>query len=138
MKDIDRYKDKERRKKYRNEYRRKRWKDNPEKIKEYTERKKENDRQWNKNHREYRNYMDMIRRMKLKEIEGNFTLEEWQNKKNEFDFICPLCNRKEPEIKLSIDHIVPISRNGTNWIANIQPLCKNCNSSKGKRLITIH
>lgn len=33
----------------------------------------------------------------------------------------------------SIDHIVPLSRGGSNWPENIQLLCVNCNSSKGNR-----
>ena len=56
--------------------------------------------------------------------------------KKKYNYTCAICGRKEPEIKLTIDHIVPISERGTNWISNIQPLCQNCNCKKGKRLIT--
>jgi 5-methylcytosine-specific restriction endonuclease McrA len=31
------------------------------------------------------------------------------------------------------DHIMPLARNGTNWITNIQLLCRPCNQSKSDR-----
>jgi len=34
---------------------------------------------------------------------------------------------------LTIDHIVPRSRGGTNEFANLQTLCRECNSRKGAR-----
>lgn len=79
----------------------------------------------------------MIRRMRLKEIEGSFTLEQWQEMKQKYNYTCPCCGRKEPEIKLSIDHIIPITKNGTNWINNIQPLCRSCNSKKGNKVVSL-
>lgn len=68
--------------------------------------------------------------------EGNFTWKEWENLKRKHNYTCVICGKREPKIKLTIDHIIPISRGGTNWISNIQPLYKSCNSKKWKRLIT--
>lgn len=65
---------------------------------------------------------------------GNYNWEEWEELKKKYNYSCVVCGRKEPEIKLTTDHIVPISKGGTNWISNIQPLCQGCNSRKGNRL----
>ncbi|KKN88438.1 hypothetical protein LCGC14_0250010 [marine sediment metagenome] len=35
--------------------------------------------------------------------------------------------------KLQIDHIVPISKNGTNHADNLQTPCQTCNSNKGAK-----
>ncbi len=70
------------------------------------------------------------RRARMNESGGNFTLTEWNKMKTAFAFTCPRCFRSEPEIKLTIDHIMPISFGGKNTRQNIQPLCKACNSSK--------
>ena len=65
---------------------------------------------------------------------GSFTLEEWKNKKKEFDYTCQICGRKEPKIKLVPDHIIPIIKGGNNYIKNIQPLCFNCNCKKNDKI----
>ena len=43
---------------------------------------------------------------------------------------CVKCNSID---KLSVDHIVPISKGGSDEISNLQILCIRCNSSKGDR-----
>lgn len=35
-----------------------------------------------------------------------------------------------------LDHVIPLSRGGSNWPANIRPSCEHCNLSKGAKLIT--
>ena len=41
--------------------------------------------------------------------------------------LCVRCGATE---RLEVDHIVPVSRGGTNEIDNLQMLCKSCNASK--------
>ena len=45
-------------------------------------------------------------------------------------FTCRRCGSRR---HLSIDHIIPRSKGGTNELANYQTLCKRCNSAKGGR-----
>ena len=33
----------------------------------------------------------------------------------------------------AIDHVVPLSKGGTNWPANLRPICNHCNSVKSDR-----
>jgi len=76
------------------------------------------------------------RRVKLKGASGSHTVEQWQHLKAAFNFTCPACQRKEPDIRLTRDHKIPLHLGGTDEISNIQPLCISCNSKKRLRLIT--
>lgn len=44
--------------------------------------------------------------------------------------ICAACGATE---RLSVDHIRPVSKGGQDHYANLQILCRPCNSSKGAR-----
>ena len=63
---------------------------------------------------------------------GSHTLTEWQELKKEYDYKCAVCGQEKP---LTKDHIVPLSEGGTDYIDNIQPLCRSCNSKKWKKII---
>lgn len=72
----------------------------------------------------------LLRRYRERGSKGSHTLKEWEKLKEQFNFRCVICKKQEPEIKLTRDHIIPITHQGTNYINNIQPLCRPCNSRK--------
>jgi len=51
---------------------------------------------------------------------------------------CQFCGRSEPELGfrecLTRDHLVPLSRGGTNEWTNVVTACSTCNTRKGNRL----
>lgn len=71
---------------------------------------------------------------RLKGAQGTFTVEQWQGVKHKHDYKCVYCHKSESEVKLTKDHIVPLTRGGSNYINNIQPACQSCNSRKNNHL----
>ena len=62
-------------------------------------------------------------------------MQEWEDLKRFYNFMCLCCKQQEPFVKLSRDHILPISRGGNDDISNIQPLCRKCNSIKAVKTV---
>lgn len=115
---------KARREKY-NAYNRKYYNANLEKVKTskhktYLKRKGQALQEW-------RNY-----RARKQNAEGKFTKAEWEQTKDKYGNRCLCCGSTE---SLTADHIVPLKLGGTNYISNIQPLCKSCNSRKGAKVM---
>lgn len=61
---------------------------------------------------------------------GSHSKQQWDFLKAAYNYQCKICERKEPEINLTKDHIISLKNGGTNDIGNIQPLCRSCNSKK--------
>lgn len=70
------------------------------------------------------------RRRVLIRVAGEYNIEDWRNIKRAFSFKCAICKKKK---KLTVDHIIPVSKGGSNVRENIQPLCLSCNASKGNK-----
>lgn len=90
---------------------------------------------WIMKNRERKNWHTRMRRARRKNASGEHSLEQWEQLKKQFNYTCPMCGKKEPEIRLTEDHIIPLSKGGTNNIDNIQPLCLRCNSHKYTSII---
>ena len=46
---------------------------------------------------------------------------------------CEFCGKKPPEVTLEIDHILPVSKGGSNAPLNLRFLCQYHNRSRGNR-----
>ncbi len=45
-------------------------------------------------------------------------------------YTCQYCGAKAPDVELHIDHIVPVSKGGTNDMTNLVTACASCNLGK--------
>lgn len=88
---------------------------------------RESERRWRARHPETRSVRANRYWARKQAAEGDYTPEEWAALCEKYDNHCLACGVKT---KVHADHIVPLSKGGSNWISNIQPLCKPCNTSK--------
>ena len=75
------------------------------------------------------------KRARKLQAEGSFSADEWLELKREYNYSCLCCGRREPDICLTVDRVIPLVKGGTNRIDNIQPLCVSCNSKKHSKSI---
>jgi len=70
--------------------------------------------------------------------DNHISLKSWLEIKELHGNKCADCGKTEnEEMKLTIDHIHPISKGGKNNKNNIQPLCRKCNSIKSAKIISV-
>lgn len=71
------------------------------------------------------------RRLALKSSLAHFTAEEWISLVSKQKSKCFDCGKKR---KLTVGHLVPISKGGSNHILNIRAQCQSCNSKQGSKI----
>ncbi len=64
---------------------------------------------------------------------GTWSLDDWDALVAKFEGLCAYCMGSD---QITVDHVVPVSKNGPNTIDNLLPACGPCNSSKGNKPLT--
>lgn len=59
--------------------------------------------------------------------------KEWEEVLEKYGNRCLCCGRSD--VRITMDHVLPLSKGGTNTIDNVQPLCFSCNSRKSVKHI---
>lgn len=95
---------------------------------------------WDKKNKEKVSWWKNKRNRLKRGADGNHTLQEWEDLKKKNNYTCQMCKKQEPfknqkSKYLTEDHIIPLSKGGTDYINNIQPLCHSCNCKKGSKII---
>lgn len=99
-----------------------RYRDNPE----HKEVARQRTIDWRKNNPELARYQRTVKDARKRNAEGSHDFEQWQMLLSFFD-CCPRCGEDK---LLTCDHIIPLAQGGTNYLDNLQALCRSCNSSK--------
>ena len=95
--------------------------------------RKEGESKYIYNKRYWQSHPEKIAHLKAREYArkknavGFHTLEQWELLKKQANYCCAFCQK---QTKLTKDHIIHLSKGGTDYIDNIQPLCRSCNSQK--------
>lgn len=114
-----------------------RWREaNPEKVRRTKEANREaysaTGARWQRDNPDKHCHKQAARRARVRGADGSHTLQEWQGLCEAHGHRCVHCGRDDSP--LTRDHIVPVSKGGSDFIANIQPLCRVCNCRKGAKL----
>ena len=94
---------------------------------------RELNRQWSKNNPEAARALVARRRARLLEADGFYTKDDIFRMIDEQGGLCPACNADLAN-GYNVDHVIPVSRGGSNYPDNLQLLCPTCNRSKSNKL----
>jgi 5-methylcytosine-specific restriction endonuclease McrA len=83
---------------------------------------------WRAKHPEARQLDNTRRRARLRAVECTLTTAEWRTIKAAYGHRCVYCRKKFK--RLTLDHVIPISKGGPHTKENVVPACRRCNSRK--------
>lgn len=93
-------------------------------------------REWSKRNPEKIRLAQLTRRTRMHEgSTAEVTPKDIQKLINRHDGCCVYCGIKPTNEPMQIDHVVPISKGGSNTIGNLLPACRSCNSSKRDKFL---
>lgn len=92
-------------------------------------------RRWKKKSPDRMAFLKARRYARERGATGSHTLQQWIAMKAAYQYRCAHCKEEKP---LTKDHIIPLSKGGSDDISNIQPLCRNCNSRKWSKTDIYH
>lgn len=98
---------------------------NKEKRKLYKDR-------WRAKNKERTNFLTRQYHYRKKHASGSISFEELQKLMSLIP-VCIYCNTNK---STTIDHVIPLSRGGTNNIDNLLPSCVSCNSKKRNKTLS--
>lgn len=66
--------------------------------------------------------------------QDTISIKDWKDAMLHFNGCCGYCGRKQSRrIKITKEHVVPVSKGGLTIRSNVIPACSTCNCSKGDR-----
>lgn len=74
-------------------------------------------------------------RMAIHQSEHLLTVQEWEEIKRRAQNKCYYCKRTMQ--RLTMDHVIPISKGGLHTASNVVPACRACNSRKHNHLVLL-
>lgn len=105
---------------------------NPEKVRRLRQR-------WSAAHPEQRKAISHKRRALKRGNGGTYTAQDIRNKLIAQKHTCYYCHntlkKRGKKYLYHVEHVVPISKGGSNWPDNIVIACPTCNQKKGDKLL---
>lgn len=101
-------------------------------YREHAQEATENARKWRNANPEKRRAISSRHKAAKRNADGRFTDADIHAMLNEQEGRCVYCRRDISDC-YTVDHVIPLSRGGSNWPQNLQLLCASCNSSKKDR-----
>ncbi len=73
------------------------------------------------------------RKARMAGASGTFTREQWLGRLAVYLNRCAYCTKCLNTTTATMDHVIPVSKGGSNWPSNIVPACGSCNFSKSAK-----